>query len=171
MPHNITQATKDDCEAVAQFAAKTFTDAFGHLYRPENLLQHLLQKFSAAFFEQALESGDTILMMHDDARLMGYAKVGHLSLPLKPPIPRGAQEIHRVYIDKEFQQRGFGKQLMLHILSLPRVTTAAAVYLGVWEENLRAQHLYTLYGFEPVGKYLYHVGDQADQEIVMARVR
>ncbi len=166
-----TEATIDDCEAVAALAQKTFIEAFGHLYRPENREAHVVEKFSAAFFRDALASGDTILMLHDAARLIGYAKVGHLSLPVKPPIARGAQEIHRVYVDKEFQGRGLGKALMLHILSLPRIAAASAVYLGVWEENLRAQHLYTLYGFEPVGKYLYQVGDQADNEIIMARTR
>ena len=168
---NITEATIDDCENVAQLAARTFNDAFGHLYRPENLLQHLLHKFSAAFFEQSLHDGDTILMAHEDAQLIGYAKVGRLAVPVKPPVPKGAQEIHRVYVDKEFQGRGFGKALMLHILSLPRITTASIVYLGVWEENLKAQQLYTQYGFAPVGKYLYPVGDQSDQEIIMARKR
>ena len=166
-----TEATPDDCEAIAALAEKTFVDAFGHLYRPENRQAHVAEKFSSEFFRAALAEGDTILMLHDAQRLIGYAKVGHLALPVKPPIPRGAQEIHRVYIDKEFQGRGLGKALMLHILSLPRIASASAVYLGVWEENLRAQHLYTLYGFAPVGKYLYQVGDQADNEIIMARVR
>ncbi len=166
-----TEATQDDCDAVATLAQKTFIDTFGHLYRPENREAHVAQKFSAAFFREALAAGNTILMLHDAGKLIGYAKVGHLALPVKPPIPRGAQEIHRVYVDKEFQGRGLGKAMMLHILSLPRIASAAAVYLGVWEENVRAQHLYTLYGFEPVGKYLYQVGDQSDQEIIMARMR
>jgi ribosomal protein S18 acetylase RimI-like enzyme len=166
-----TEATHDDCKAIAKLAAKTFVDAFGHLYKPENLLQHLLQKFSAEFFTHALESGNTILMLKNADTLIGYAQVGHLALPVKPPVPKGAQEIHRVYIEKSFQGRGLGKALMLHILSLPRITTASCVYLGVWEENLRAQALYTQYGFEPVGRYLYQVGDQSDREIIMARTR
>ena len=76
-----------------------------------------------------------------------------------------------MYVDKEYQGRGLGKALMLHILSLPRIATASMVYLGVWEENIRAQSLYRQYGFEPVGKYLYQVGDQYDREIIMARKR
>lgn len=169
MPHEIAEATSADCEALAQFAAKAFNETFGHLYRPENLLQHLLHKFSAEFFVRALAEGDTLLMMKEGERIIAYAKVGHVDLPVKPPIPKGAQEIHRVYVDGEFQRQGLGKALMIHILSLPRVENAPVVYLGVWEENVKAQGLYTLYGFEAVGKYLYAVGDQYDQEIIMAR--
>lgn len=163
------EATIDDCRDIAQFAAKTFSETFGHLYRTENLLQHLVQKFSADYFRQSLAAGDTLLMLKEGERMVGYAKVGHVDLPVKSPIPKGAQEIHRVYIDKEFQGRGLGKAMMLHILSLPRIATAPIVYLGVWEENVTAQSLYRQYGFEPVGKYLYQVGDQSDKEIIMAR--
>lgn len=171
MQHNIIEATAADCEALAAVAGRMFNETFGHLYRPENLFQHLLQKFGAEFFRSALAQGDTLLMIKDGERIIAYAKVGHLGLPVKPPIPKGAQEIHRVYVDKEYQRSGFGKALMIHILNLPRITTAPVVYLGVWEENVKAQALYTQYGFQPVGKYLYQVGDQYDQEIIMARVR
>ncbi len=165
----ITEATHADCVALAALAAKTFTQAFGHLYRPENLATHLATHSKADFFAAALEAGDTILMSHVDGALVGYAKVGQVGLPVKPPIPKGAQEIHRVYVDKAYQGRGLGKALMLHILSLPRITTASMVYLGVWEENLKAQALYTQFGFKAVGHYIYKVGDQSDQEIIMAR--
>lgn len=166
-----TEATHDDCAAVAALAAKTFTQSFGHFYRPENLAQHLAEKCSKEFFEEGLNQGNTVLMLHDANTLIGYAKVGHVALPVKPPIPRGAQEIHRVYIDKAYQGRGLGKALMLHILSLPRIATSPIVYLGVWEENIRAQTLYKHYGFAPHGHYLYQVGDQFDRELIMARVR
>ena len=166
-----TEATHEDCEAVAALATQTFIDTFGHLYSDANRAAHVAEKFSPDYFAKALEAGNTILMLHDADTLIGYAKVGHVELPVKPPIPKGAQEIHRVYIDKAFQGRGLGKALMLHILSLPRIATASMVYLGVWEENIRAQSLYTQYGFVPHGHYLYAVGDQYDKEMIMARAR
>lgn len=171
MPLEITPATQADCESIARLAAKTFTDTFGHLYRPENLLHHLLHKYSAAFFEEALVKGDTLLLAKCDDQLIGYAKLGQVELPLAAPPPRGALEIQRVYIDHAFHGHGFGKALMLHLLALPHVAHAPALYLGVWEENLRAQALYASHGFKPVGKYLYQVGDQYDQEIIMERRR
>ncbi len=49
--------------------------------------------------------------------------------------------------------------------------TSNIVYLGVWEENLKAQALYKQFGFAPSGRYLYQVGDQFDKEIIMSRKR
>lgn len=167
----ISQATVTDCEAIAALAAKTFTDTFGHLYTQENLRSHLASQCSAAYFHASLKAGDTLLMMRDGDTLIGYGKVGHVAVPVNPPPPTGAVEFHRVYIDASVQGKGYGKQLMLHMLSLPQVAIAPIIYLGVWEENVKAQSLYTQYGFTKVGRYLYHVGSQSDREIIMARVR
>ena len=163
------EAIKEDCEKVAALATRTFSETFGHLYRPENLAQHIEKTCSADYFRQSLDEGDTLLMLQDAGQLIGYGKVGRMRLPYKSS--PGAQEIHRVYVAKEFQRRGHGKSMMLHIMALPRITTAPATYLSVWEENISAQALYKQYGFESVGRYLYQVGDQFDQEIIMARKR
>ena len=167
----ITEATKADCDAISVIAKKTFSETFGHLYRPENLAAHLALKFSPEFFETALEAGDTLLLLKENDLLVGYSQVGHVSLPVKGAIPKGAQELHRVYIDKAHQNRGYGKQTMVYIFNMPRMQTAPIIYLGVWEENLGAQALYKHYGFEVVGKYLYQVVDQYDHEFIMARKR
>jgi len=164
----ITEATHADCAAVAALAAKTFTDTFGHMYDPADLQSHLDRYCSTDYYTQSLESGDTLLMMHLGDQFIGYAKIGHVTLPVKQAA-RGAQEIYRVYIDKPLQGRGFGKQLMLHILSLPRIQTSAEVYLGVWEDNFKAQALYRLYHFEMVGPYQFMVGNHTDTDIIMVR--
>jgi ribosomal protein S18 acetylase RimI-like enzyme len=171
MPPEIRHAEMADCEAIAQLAARTFTDAFGHLYRPENLLHHILQKCSADFFSKSLARGDTILMLQQEGVLVGYAKAGRVDLPLSSPASKGAQEIHRLYIDAPHQGKGLGKTLMIALLALPHLATAPELYVGVWQENLRAQQLYTQYGFRAVGKYLYAVGDQYDPEIILCKKR
>ena len=171
MKFSITPATLDGCEAVSALATKTFVENFGHLYTADNLSQHLEKTCSAAHFREGLEAGDTILLGHLDGQLIGYAKLGRVKLPLTTPAPRGAVELRRLYVDKAYQGRGFGKALMLAIFALPLVHAAPAIYLGVWENNLQAQGLYAHYGFKPVGHYLYAVGTQHDREVIMLRQR
>ena len=79
---HIIQANSEDCEALAPFAARMFTHTFGHLYRPENLADHLARAYSAATFREALAAGDTILLMKSGDAILGYAKVGHVALPV-----------------------------------------------------------------------------------------
>ena len=163
-------ATEKDCEAVGDIATRTFIETYGELYRPENLAQHVIKTCSAEYFRAALKAGDNIILLHDAGKLIGYGKVGQMRLPYKDA-PKGSQEIHRVYVEKAQQGRGFGKKLMFELMALPRITTAPASYLSVYEKNLIAQGLYAHYGFAPVGRYMYQVGDQYDPEIIMGRVR
>lgn len=169
MDYQITHATEADISAVAAFAAEVFAEYFGHLYRPENLALHIAATCSPDYFRKTLASGETLLLLKSDDRLIGYAKLGHVTLPLPKPPAAGALEIHRVYIDQDFRDQGLGKLLVMHLLGLPQVQVAPAVYLGVWEENVRAQALYAQYGFKPIGHYLYKVGDQSDREMIMWR--
>ena len=171
MSFTVTHATKDDCAAVSALAAKTFVANFGYLYTTENLAGHLEKTCSTAHFREGLAAEDVVLLAHLDGELVGYAKLGRVKLPLTTPAPQGAVEIHRLYVDKAHQGRGFGKALMLAIFALPLVQAAPAIYLGVWEHNLQAQGLYAHYGFKPSGHYLYAVGTQFDREVIMTRPR
>jgi len=166
----IREGTLADCDAIGQIAAQTFTETFGHLYDPADLALHLKNYCSADYYIESLKAGDTLLMTHLGDTLIGYAKIGHVMLPVKNII-RGGQEIYRVYLLKAFQGKGYGKQLMLHILSLPRVQMASAVYLGVWENNLKAQSLYKLYNFQIIDRYQFPVGNHIDIDLIMVRKR
>ncbi len=166
----IREATQADVEALAEISARTFTESFGHLYRPENLASHLLKHSSVAYFRDALAAGDTLFVQEQDGKLVGYGKVGQMSLPYDKA-PRGAQEIQRVYVDKAYHGQGLGKEMVFAMMALPRMENAPAIYLSVYEKNLIAQGLYAHYGFKPVARYQYQVGDEFDPEIIMGRVR
>lgn len=167
----ITPASAADSDALAALAARTFTATFGHLYNAQNLERHLAEHYSARYFHRAMASGEAILLLKDGDTLMGYGKIGHVQVPANPAPPPGAVEIHRVYLDAQYQGQGYGKQLLFALLNLPQVQLAPVVYLSVYEENLTAQGLYAHYGFKTVGQYLYQVGTQSDRELIMARVK
>ena len=162
----IRPATHADCEFLAVFATESFVDTFGHLYEPEQLEAHLNVFFTPRYFLESLEKGDTILLLQHGPQLIAYGKFGKLAIPAPNP-PAGAMEIHRIYIHRDFQRHGYGKMMLMHMLGLPQVSTAPAVYLGVWEGNASAQALYQSHMFQPVGHYFYYVGNHADREVIM----
>ena len=154
---NFTPATRADCAELGQFAARLFSETFGHLYRLENLAAHNASHHSEAYFAEALRAGDTILLLRAGGAIVGYGKIGGVALPLSTPAPAGAQEIHRVYIDSAHHGRGLGKALMHQLLALPRIVGAPITDLGVWEHNHKARALYAGFGFLPTGTYKYQV--------------
>lgn len=166
----ITRAGYGDCAALGDLAARTFTDTFGYLYSTENLASHLASHCSEAYFRKTLDTGEAVLVAHIDGVPVAYSKFGRVGLPVESP-PVGAIEITRLYLDKSAQGQGLGRALMEYMLALPQVAAAPIVYLGVWENNLRAQRLYQRCGFVPIGEYLYYVGTHADREFIYARTR
>ena len=42
------------------------------------------------------------------------------------------------------------------------------IWLGVWEQNLRALAFYRKYGFEVVGNHVFQFGTDAQTDLIMA---
>ena len=163
-------ATRADAAAMARFSEMTFRDTFPDMYCEADLTSHLASKCSEAFFEDAIAAGDTILLAYDEGELVGLCKIGDVGVPIAHP-PADAQEIHRLYVHRKYQGGGLGRELMKRALETRRLREASLVYLGVWENNHRAKSFYYKNGFMPVGRYLYPVGAQLDNEMILARVQ
>jgi ribosomal protein S18 acetylase RimI-like enzyme len=65
---------------------------------------------------------------------------------------------------------GVASALMTRTLEAARERGAAAVWLGVNEENARAQGFYEKSGFAKVGRKRFLVGDRWEEDFVMERV-
>ena len=165
----IMPATPDDAEAISRVAVQGFTDTFGHLYTTENLQYHLEKSCSPAYFSQAIAEGDCILLARVKGQMAGYIKAGKLELPVEHA--GRAYELHRLYVLEAYQGQAVGKALMDAMLLYPPFKNAEALYLGVWENNHKAQMFYARYGFAPVGEYTYYVGSHADRELILKRER
>lgn len=61
--------------------------------------------------------------------------------------------------DPQRRNKGYGAQLVLHMLSWAQEHAAAQAYLQVMHTNAPARHLYTKLGFEDVYQYWYRVPD------------
>lgn len=167
----IREATRADIPLLAKLAAETFSETFGHMYKAEDLAAHLQSKCGEEYFTAAFDANDTIYLSELKGEVIGYGKLGHVEVPVKPAPERGGVEFHRVYIRKPFQGAGHGRNLLVALLTNPRAQMAPVTYLGVWQGNLQAQGLYTQHGFKIVGEYLYPVGQHMDHEYIMARRR
>ena len=163
------EATKADAPELAAFARQMFIETFGHAYRQQDLESHLAEKYHPKEFERSIEAGDEIILAHDGQELVGYCKLGEVGLPM-PHAPKEAKEIHRLYIHKKYHGGGLGQELFRRAMESNQLKSAPIVYLGVWEENARAQRFYFKNDFMPVGRYLYPVGQHLDNEMILARV-
>lgn len=158
-------ATEADAPALAAMFAQSFTETFGHLYRPEDLAAFLSQLDEKGFDEELADPGLTFRVAEAGGQLVGFAKVGTITLPIEPAAP--ATELRQLYILRPWQGRGIAAELMEWALAEARAQGARLVYLTVYVDNHRARRLYEPYGFTFVGPCKFQVGSHCDEDHIM----
>jgi diamine N-acetyltransferase len=166
----IRQANWDDVPALAALARKTYADAFGHSFTESDLAAHLEVRLSDAYFREALHEDVFFVAVDEDRRLIGFAQCGDFKNDAIETQP-GDQELRRLYVLSDFQNKGIGSQLLEVVFRHPRTSAGKKVYLDVWERNEAARRLYERFGFAVIGAKPFAVasGIAAEKDLVMVR--
>lgn len=161
----------DDAAELAEFAARTFEDAFSADNNPEDLQSHLETIYGPE--QQAAELTDpnvaTVLVRLSGA-LIAYAQVR--PSPPPPCVTHSSPiELQRFYVDRQAHGTGLASMLMLEVHHAAREFGGDHVWLGVWERNPRAIAFYKKAKFVDVGSQYYMVGpDRQLDRVLVAKV-
>ena len=160
-------ATIGDAAALDRLFKAIFCDTFAHLYRADDLDAFLASSGRGDWERQLNDPAFAVRVAEGGGEPVGYVKLG----PVKIPVDKGSTGllIDQFYIDKAHQGAGVAHALMDWTLTEARRRGADALYLTVFTENERARRFYERYGFEPVGRYDFMVGSQADEDIIMRK--
>jgi len=164
----IRSAGTEDLAVLAALARQTYAEAFGHSFSPSDLAAHLERNLADSYLRQAMAE-DVFLLAEAAGRLIGFVQFGPVKIAIAVASP-GDQELRRIYVLGEFQNRGIGRKLMDAALSHPWLK-AADIYLDVWEQNHGARRLYERYGFTVIGAHCLVTtsGIAQDQDLIMVR--
>ena len=159
--------TPADAEAIDRVFRTSFCATFAHLYRPADLAAFLAQFTLDSWRE---ELGDPVYAFEvaaAGAELIGYVKLGPLKFPIETNGP--AILLSQLYVAPDQVGAGVGRELMERAFTEARRRGMDELYLTVFIDNERARRFYDRYGFEPVGRYAFMVGSQADEDVVMRK--
>ena len=165
----IRRANSDDAGLLADLGARTFQDTFAADNTVEDMTAYLASNFSVA--QQTAElahPASTFLIAEVDGEAAGYAKL-HAGEPPKEIEGDRPIELVRLYISQEWFGRGVGEALMRACLDEARSAGHETLWLGVWERNARAQAFYIKWDFRAVGEHTFHLGSDAQRDILMER--
>jgi ribosomal protein S18 acetylase RimI-like enzyme len=165
---SIRRGVVADAPALADFAGRTFAEAFGDVTAPADMTAHLESTYTPAL--QAAELADpdviTLLTLRGDS-IVAYAQVRRNG-KVPPCIGRSdTVEVQRFYADRSVRGGGVAQQLMQHALDAAVELGGRHAWLGVWQENERAVAFYRKAGFVPVGTTVYVVGSDHQTDHVM----
>ncbi|HEX6252294.1 MAG TPA: GNAT family N-acetyltransferase [Gemmatimonadaceae bacterium] len=164
----IQQASIEDANELAVFAAKAFRDAFGAMNAASDVEAYCAHAFTPEAQGRELSDGKmTTLVVRGRGGILGYAQIQEA----KPHV--GVRDLpavllKRIYVDQKWLGRGVGKSLMKAVAAEAVNRGARTLWLTVWERNPRAIHFYTRLGMETVGDDDFLLGSDLQRDLVMA---
>lgn len=175
MTTTVRRATAADAGELARVAAVTF---------PLACPPHTTDEAKAAFIDGHLREVHFDGYLADASRDLLLAEVdgvvaGYTMLIAGEPTDtdvaaaittRPTVELSKCYVLPEHHGQGVAGALMSASIEAARERGAAAVWLGVNQENERANAFYAKHGFARVGTKTFLVGDRYEDDFVRERV-
>jgi ribosomal protein S18 acetylase RimI-like enzyme len=165
----VRRATERDAGALARLAEVTFTETFGHLYPPEDLMTYVASTYTEKASLETLRDPRMAYWLAgaEGEPALGFALAGYCKLPV-PDLEPAAGELRQLYVRAAFQKQRLGTLLTDAALEWLEARYSP-LYVGVWSENHGAQRFYGRYGFVKVGEYGFPVGKTIDREFILKR--
>jgi ribosomal protein S18 acetylase RimI-like enzyme len=171
MPQTVIRRAKpEDAAALARLGEatfrETFLDGFAIPYPAEDLAAFVPGAYGVPVFETMLaDPGHAVWLAEVEGRAAAYCVVGPCGLP-HPDARRNHGELKRLYVARDYQGLGLGRQLFDLALDWLGDQDGPA-WIGVWSGNLKAQRFYAHAGFVKAGEYEFPVGSWRDQEFIL----
>jgi ribosomal protein S18 acetylase RimI-like enzyme len=174
MAVQVTSATEHDLPELADVASRTFPLACPPSATPDNVAAFIAENLSQTrFSEYLIDPGREVLTARADGRMLGYAMLirgviddadVQRAVPLRPAV-----ELSKMYVLPDGHGAGVSAALMAAALDEARALDAACMWLGVNQENQRAQRFYAKHGFVASGTKSFRLGDGVENDYVMVR--
>lgn len=161
----VTVAEGGDTAELAALAAATFPLACPPTARAEDIAATIAANLSEARFSGYLRDPDRrVFAARDGGRIIGYAML------VRDDTGSSTAELSKIYVSPEHHRTGAAAALMEAGLAWAREVGAESVWLGVNQNNQRAQRFYRKHGFEVTGTRTFALGDSVEDDYVMTRV-
>ncbi len=157
---------------MSEVAAATFPLACPPGSTPADIAAFIAEWLSPERFEEYLADPDRIVLKAvSDDRIVGYSLL-HTAEPANPDVAavitlRPVTELSKMYVLPGHHGNGVSGELMTTVLETAKADGSAAVWLGVNQENVRAQRFYRKHGFAIAGTKTFLVGTQSHSDYVM----
>lgn len=167
----IRQATPDDAAELHDLARATFPLACPPHTTPEAIAAHIAEHLSIIAFEGYLADANRDLFVSDRGdQLEGYTMVAYGD-PSDADVAacvvtRPTAELSKMYTRPERHGSGLARELVEASVAAAVARGAVSVWLGVNQENERANRFYEKCGFVLVGTKRFKVGERFEDDFV-----
>jgi len=152
-----------------EISRQTFFDAFASVNEEEDMRHYLEVNLSIEQLTSELNQAATSFYFAKNSKeILAYLKLNEADVQTeKRDIP--SMEIERIYVRKEFQNRGVGQFLLDHSIQITKDKQLKLIWLGVWEHNVSAIRFYERNRFQFFGKHAFMLGSDEQTDLLMER--
>jgi len=163
----IKKLSLSDIDQLQEIGRQTFSETFSASNTEENMSKYLEEGFSTEKLTAELNDNNAEFYFAElDNNAIGYLKINYGQSQTELQDDK-ALEIERIYVLKEFHGKKVGQLLYDHAIKIAKQKNADYVWLGVWEENHRAQKFYKKNGFVEFDKHKFKLGNDEQTDIMM----
>lgn len=165
----IKKATIKDLNALQSIGRQTFSETFAAVNSQENMIKYLRESFADEKLTTELNNPNSHFYLAEiDNKVIGYLKLNTGDAQTEKQASN-ALEIERIYVAKEFHGQKVAQALYAQALETAEKLNATYIWLGVWENNLRAVSFYTKNGFVQFDTHIFHLGDDKQTDLLMKK--
>ncbi|HEY9263801.1 MAG TPA: GNAT family N-acetyltransferase [Mycobacterium sp.] len=174
MTAEIVPAARSRLTELADVAARTFPLACPPSVTPEDVAAFIAENLTPKRFGDYLADPDRVILTAvEDGRIVGYAMMIR-GEPADADVAgavtvRPAVELSKLYVLRTAHGAGVSAALMSAVLDEAATLGAAGVWLGVNQQNTRAQRFYAKHGFTITGTKTFRLGTHIEADYVMVR--
>ena len=155
MDINIRKADKKDAKLISALGVTTFYEAYFETDEPADIASYIAKTYNPKQIKSELaDEASTFFITEIDGKAVGFAKLRENSVP-ECLEGENTIELHRIYLVERVWRKGIGRMLIEKCLEEARVNGYDSLWLGTWEQNIRAQRFYENLGFTKAGEYQY----------------
>jgi ribosomal protein S18 acetylase RimI-like enzyme len=165
----IKQATLDDVALLQQIGRQTFFETFAPHNSEVNMTKYLQERFALDRLTAELANPlSEFYCAWLNGRVIGYLKLNSGTAQTESQ-GDDAMEIERIYVLHEFHGKKVGQLLYEKVMEAAHAKQVHYVWLGVWEENVRAKRFYEKNGFVQFDTHIFRLGDDEQTDLLMKK--
>jgi len=164
---HIKKVNPQDIYRLQQIGRQTFLETFSSVNTEENMKTYLEESFSMIKLKAELEDNNSEFYFAElNNNIIGYLKLnwGKSQTEIQD---ENTLEIERIYVLKDVYGKNIGQLLFQKAMDIAVQKKVNYVWLGVWEENLRAINFYKKNGFSEFSKHIFCLGNDEQTDIMM----
>lgn len=170
-PVTLRPALPKDASQIAALGSSVFSASFGYSMPPEDLQAYLESAYNLSSVTGDISNNliTTIVAIDASDSVVGFSQ---LTRGTSEPCLEGCEkpvELQRLYLSPDFHGGGVGRLLIEAIEKVAREERFVTLWLGVWEENFKAQKVYERMGFRKVGSHDFVMGSCVQTDWILTK--